>query len=69
MQQRLGSDHLLLLVVDNIGTADSAMIGILDQHLRQLVFDPEMPLGGVHCLSAGDLWQLPSFNEIVLPKT
>jgi len=58
---RIHAGDIAILIVDEIGTVTPGMLGVIDQRLKQL-FDEHLPLGGIHCIFTGDLWQLPSFD-------
>jgi hypothetical protein len=58
LRRRLEPDLLSLIVIDEISMVTSEMINSVDQRLRQVVNNSELPFGGISILAVGDFYQL-----------
>ena len=68
MKHFLNFDNMCLLILDEVSTIDSRIIGILDNRFRQFSGNTNLPFGGMPMLFCGDFNQLGPVRKSFLPK-
>ena len=59
LRSRFDTNTLCLLIIDEISFVGSNFFGRLEQRLREIMAEKDLPFGGLAVLLLGDFFQLP----------
>ena len=69
MRNALKSKDLCLVIVDEVSTCTATEIAILDERLKQVMGEYNLPFGGVAIMFVGDFFQMKPVGEETIPTS